>query len=52
MLTGSAQQTLDLLKQILSDFQLAVGSQAQSKLLASIKNTMSDRHIVQKNFNR
>ena len=52
MLTGSAQQTLGLLKQILSDFQLVVGSQAQLKLLASIKNTMSDRHIVQKNFNR
>ena len=52
MLTASAQQTLGLLKQILSDFQFAIGSQAQSKLLASIKNAMSDRHIVQKNFNR
>ena len=51
MLTGSAQQTLDLLKQILNDFQLTVGSQAKSKLLTCIKNTMSDRHIVQKNFN-
>ena len=51
MLTGSAQQTLDLFKQILSDFQQNVGSQAKSKLLTSIKNTMSDRHIVQKNFN-
>ena len=51
MLTGSAQQTLDLLKQILNDFQLTVRSQAKSKLLACIKNTMSDRHIVQKNFN-
>lgn len=49
MLTDSAQQTLGLLKQFLSDFQLVIGSQAQSKLLASIKNTMSDRHIVQKN---
>ena len=36
MLTSSAQQTLGLLKQILSDFQLVVGSQAQSKLLGSI----------------
>ena len=43
---------LGLLKQISSDFQLVVGSQAQSKLLASVKNTISDRHIVQKNFNR
>ena len=51
MLTGSAQQTLDLFKQILNDFQLTVGSNAKSKLLTSIKNTMSDRHIVQKNFN-
>ena len=51
MLTGSAQQTLDVFKQILSDFQLTVGSQAKAKLVTSIKNTMSDRHIVQKNFN-
>ena len=51
MLTGSAQQTLDLFKQILRDFEHTVGSQAKNKLLSSIKNTMSDRHIVQKNFN-
>ena len=51
MLTGSAQQTLDVFKQILSDFQQTVGSQAKAKLVTSIKNTMSDRHIVQKNFN-
>ena len=51
MLTGSAQQTLDVFKQILSDFQQTVGSQAIAKLVTSIKNTMSDRHIVQKNFN-
>ena len=51
MLTGSAQQTLDLFKQILSDFQQTVGSQAKVKLVTSIKNTMSDRHVVQKNFN-
>ena len=48
MLTGSAQQTLDAFKQILSDFQQTVGSQAKAKLGSSIKNTMSDRHIVQK----
>ena len=51
MLTGSAQQTLDVFKQVLSDFQVTVGSQAKAKLVTSIKNTMSDRHIVQKNFN-
>ena len=51
MLTGSAQQTLDVFKQILSDFQQTVGSQAKAKLVTSIKNTISDRHIVQKNFN-
>jgi len=31
MLTGSAQQTLDLFKQILSDFEHTVGSQAKNK---------------------
>ena len=51
MLTGSAQQTLDLFKDILSDFEQTVGSHAKCKLLLSIKTTMSDRHIVQKNFN-
>ena len=51
MLTGSAQQTLDVFKQILSDFQQTVGSEAKAKLVTGIKNTMSDRHIVQKNFN-
>jgi len=39
---------LDLFKDILSDFEQTVGSQA---LLLTIKNRMSDRHIVQKNFN-
>ena len=38
MLTGSAQQTLDVFK------QQTVGSQAKFNM----KNTMSDRHIVQK----
>ena len=48
MLTGSAQQTLNVFKQIIHDFQQAVSSQAKAKLLTTIKNTMSDRHIVQK----
>ena len=51
MLTRSTQQTLDVFKQILSDFQQTVGSQTKAKLVTSIKNTMSDRHIVQKHFN-
>ena len=53
MLPGSAQQTLDVFKQILSNFQQTVRSQAKLKLVTSIKktNSMSDRHIIQKNFN-
>lgn len=51
MLSGTAKQTLELFKDILSDFEETVGSEAKCKLLSSIKNTMSDRHIVQKNFN-
>ena len=48
MLTGYAQQTLDVFKQIIHDFQQAVGSQAKAKPLTAIKNTMSDRHIAKK----
>ena len=51
MLTGSAEKTLDTLKQILDDIELVAGKGTCMKLLANIKNTMSDRHIVQKNFN-
>ena len=51
MLTGSAEKTLDTLKQILDDIELVAGKGTSAKLLANIKNTMSDRHIVQKNFN-
>ena len=46
MLTGSAQQTLDTLKQILSDLEFVAGKVIQTSLLSKIKNTMSDRHIV------
>ena len=51
MLTGSAQQTLDTLKQILSDLEFVAGKGVQTSLLSKIKNTMSDRHIVEKKFN-
>ena len=50
MLTGSAQQTLDALKQILSDLEFVVGKGVQTSLLSKIKNTLSDRHIVEKKF--
>lgn len=51
MLTGTAEQTLSTLKQILSDIDLVAGEGAGERIVACIKNTMSDRHIVQKNFN-
>ena len=51
MVTGSAEKTLDVLKQILDDIKLVTDESVCKQLLASIKNTMSDRHIVQKNFN-
>ena len=47
---GSAQDTLETLKEILDDIdsvQLALGKNAVSaKVVAKIKNTMSDRHII------
>ena len=51
MLTGSAQQTLDTLKQILSDLKFFAAKGIQTSLLSKIKKTMSDRHIVEKKFN-
>ena len=50
-LTGSAEVTLSTLKVILSDIDLIVGEDTGNKILTSIKNTMSDRHIVEKKFN-
>ena len=49
---GSAANTLEALKCILQDIELVAGKHAGNKVLASIQNTMSDRHVVQKNFNR
>ena len=51
MLTGSADLTLLTLKQILGDLDVVAGVGTGADLLAKIKNTMSDRHIVQKKFN-
>ena len=51
MLTESAEQTLSTLKQILQDIDLVAGQGAGEKVIACIKNTMSDQHIVQKIFN-
>ena len=50
MLTGSTEVTLSTLKIILSDIDL-VGEGTGNKILSCIKNTMSDRHIVEKKFN-
>lgn len=53
--SGAAHDTLETLKQILSDVdnvQLALGKEAvSSKVVAKIKNTMSDRHSAEKLFN-
>ena len=51
MLTGSTTQVLCTFKQILSDFELVAGPNSGQIVLAKIKNTMSDRHIVEKKFN-
>ena len=52
ILTGSADVALQTLKGILEDINFAVGNDTGQKILACIKNTMSDRHIVEKNFNK
>ena len=55
MFSGSAQNTLDVFKEILEDIDEINRSlgrdSALAKIVASIKNTMSDRHVVEKNFN-
>ena len=51
MLCGSAQCTLDTLKLILSEIDVVAGEGSGSTILVNIKNTMSDRHIVEKSFN-
>ena len=51
MLTGSAELTLHTFKQIIGDLSIVSGKECGESILSKIKNTMSDRHIVQKNFN-
>jgi len=51
MLSGSATQVLSTFQQILFDLELTVQSGSSDVILSKIKNTMSDRHIVEKNFN-
>ena len=52
VLSGTAQMTLDTYVQIVDDIQRVSGTKdASMRITAAIKNTMSDRHIVQKNFN-
>lgn len=53
--SGSAQNTLETFEEILDDIdcvQQALGKDtASSKIIAKIKNTMSDRHSAEKLFN-
>ena len=51
MLSGSATQVLSTFQQILYDLELTTQSDSSHVILSKIKNTMSDRHIVEKNFN-
>ena len=54
MVCGNSETILSGLKEILQEIETVCGgtetSMSQS-ILVSIKNTMSDRHIVQKKFN-
>ena len=54
MATGDSQTQMDVLKQILEEIEkVCNGSETDmaKKIIVSVKNTMSDRHIVQKKFN-
>ena len=51
MLTGSTNQVLHTFVQILSDIELVAGPGSGNLILSKIKNTMSDRHVVEKKFN-
>ena len=53
--SGSAQNTLDTLKEILEDLDMVHKQLGQpkvsSKIVSKLKNTMSDRHAAEKLFN-
>ena len=51
MFTESADLTLKSLQMILADIEAIAGDGIGDKILANIKNTMSDQHIVEKKFN-
>ena len=51
MLTGSTIRVLYTFKQILSDIELVAGPNSGKLVLSKLKNTMSDRHVVEKKFN-
>ena len=55
VLSGSAQNTLDTLKEILDDLHYVQeqmgGSAVSSTVISKLKNTMSDRHAAEKLFN-
>ena len=51
MLTGSAELTLHAFKQIVYDLEAVAGERCGEAVVATIKNSMSDRHIVHKKFN-
>ena len=54
MFSGSAQNTLNTLKEILEDLDMVQkqlnGSKVSSPILAKTKNTMSDSHVAEKLF--
>ena len=56
MAAGTARNSRDLLLQILDDVDAVYnrfgGGCVSEKIITNIKNTMSDRQIVQKNFNQ
>ena len=51
MLTGSTNQILHTFMQILSNFELVARPGSGNLILSKIRNTMSDRHVVEKKFN-
>ena len=54
--SGSAQDTLDTLKEILEDLDLVQAklesAKVSSKIIVKLKNSMSDRHAAEKHFNQ
>jgi len=51
MHSGTATHVLSTFQQILCDVEIVAESGSGNLILSKIKNTMSDRHIVEKTFN-